>query len=155
MPVVTASLMPVGTGSVICAGDDPPTMPPAARRPGDDALRIPMIGGGQSGGTGERPPVARRTVERGSMDRDRRDEEPQDADWIFATDDPRSLPTERLPSRAEFDRYAAPLLAHRSTPAMPQGENETVDLSDIDPEDLAADAPPRRARGAAAPRPTA
>ncbi|MGY5764210.1 DUF7937 domain-containing protein [Brachybacterium sp. DNPG3] len=75
------------------------------------------------------------------MNRDRRDDGPQDADWIFATDDPRSLPTERLPSRAEFDRYAAPLLAHRTSPALPQGDNETVDLSDIDPEALAAGAP--------------
>lgn len=79
------------------------------------------------------------------MDRDRRDDEGQDADWIFAVDDPHSLPTDRLPDRAEFDRYATPLLARRAAgPAMPPGENETVDLSDLD---LAA-AEPDTATGA-------
>ena len=33
------------------------------------------------------------------MDRDPRSEEDQDADWIFAIDDPHSLPTDRLPGR--------------------------------------------------------
>jgi hypothetical protein len=54
------------------------------------------------------------------MDRDPREDETQDADWIFAIDDPHSLPTDRLPSREEFDRYAAPLLARRENgPALP------------------------------------
>ncbi|WP_114855171.1 hypothetical protein [Brachybacterium sp. YJGR34] len=66
------------------------------------------------------------------MDRDPRGDEHQDADWIFATDDPHSLPTDRLPDRAEFDRYAAPLLAARDRgPAMPRGQNDTVDLEDV------------------------
>ncbi|MEE1651495.1 hypothetical protein V1260_11950 [Brachybacterium sp. J144] len=47
------------------------------------------------------------------MDRQPGDADPQDADWIFASDDPRTLPTDRLPDRAEFDRYSAPLLAER------------------------------------------
>ncbi len=47
------------------------------------------------------------------MDRDPREDETQDADWIFAIDDPHSLPTDRLPGREEFDRYATPLLARR------------------------------------------
>lgn len=38
-----------------------------------------------------------------------------DSDWIFASDDPRTLPTEQLPDRAAFDRYAAPLLERRRT----------------------------------------
>ncbi|MGP5055907.1 DUF7937 domain-containing protein [Brachybacterium paraconglomeratum] len=54
------------------------------------------------------------------MDRDPRSEEDQDADWIFAIDDPHSLPTDRLPGREEFDRYAQPLLARRGQgPALP------------------------------------
>ena len=54
------------------------------------------------------------------MDRDPRSEEDQDADWIFAIDDPHSLPTDRLPGREEFDRYAQPLLARRGqSPALP------------------------------------
>src|SRR5690606_28396632 len=58
--------------------------------------------------------------ERRSMDRDPRSEEDQDADWIFAIDDPHSLPTDRLPGREEFDRYAQPLLARRGQgPALP------------------------------------
>ncbi|MCT2178607.1 hypothetical protein M3F63_13230 [Brachybacterium muris] len=36
-----------------------------------------------------------------------------DADWIFASDDPHTLPTEQLPDRAAFDRYAAPLLERK------------------------------------------
>lgn len=64
---------------------------------------------------------------RGGQDRD------QDDDWIFAIDDPHSLPTDRLPDRAAFDRYATPLLARRAaSPALPPGENETVDLSSLD-----------------------
>ena len=64
---------------------------------------------------------------RGGQDRD------QDDDWIFAIDDPHSLPTDRLPDRAAFDRYATPLLARRAAePALPPGENETVDLSSLD-----------------------
>ena len=47
------------------------------------------------------------------MDRDPREDETRDADWIFAIDDPHSLPTDRLPSREEFDRYSTPLLARR------------------------------------------
>ena len=71
------------------------------------------------------------------MNRDRGREERQDADWIFASDDPRTLPTDRLPGREEFDRYAAPLLARRAAePALPDAENETVDLSGIDPDAL-------------------
>ncbi|HEX7352209.1 hypothetical protein [Brachybacterium sp.] len=67
------------------------------------------------------------------MDRDRHDDGTPDADWIFAIDDPHSLPTDRLPDRAEFDRYATPLLARRGHgPALPPGENETVDLSALD-----------------------
>lgn len=74
------------------------------------------------------------------MDRDRGRDERQDADWIFASDDPRTLPTDRLPGREEFDRYAAPLLARRAAePALPGAEHETVDLSDIDPDALRAD----------------
>jgi len=54
------------------------------------------------------------------MDRDPREDETQDADWIFAIDDPHSLPTDRLPGREEFDRYATPLLARRGKgPALP------------------------------------
>lgn len=57
-----------------------------------------------------------------------------DEDWIFAVDDPSTLPTERLPDREEFDRYAAPLL--------PRSENETVDLSEVDVSaGVTADAP--------------
>lgn len=36
-----------------------------------------------------------------------------DADWIFASDDPHTLPTEQLPDRAAFDKYAAPLLERK------------------------------------------
>ncbi|MFQ6484330.1 hypothetical protein [Brachybacterium epidermidis] len=36
-----------------------------------------------------------------------------DSDWIFASDDPHTLPTEQLPDRAAFDRYAAPLLERK------------------------------------------
>ena len=54
------------------------------------------------------------------MERDPREDETQDADWIFAIDDPHSLPTDRLPSREEFDRYSTPLLARRGEePARP------------------------------------
>ncbi|MFC7375745.1 hypothetical protein ACFQS2_02695 [Brachybacterium sp. GCM10030267] len=71
------------------------------------------------------------------MSRNRRGEENQDADWIFASDDPGTLPTDRLPDRAEFDRYAAPLLAQRhGRQAQPPSEHETVDLSDLDAEQL-------------------
>ncbi|AXK44278.1 hypothetical protein [Brachybacterium saurashtrense] len=78
------------------------------------------------------------------MDRDRHADGTQDADWIFAVDDPHSLPTDRLPDRAEFDRYATPLLARRAGgPALPGAENETVDLSDLDLE--APGAPERSA----------
>lgn len=74
------------------------------------------------------------------MDRERHEDDPRGADWIFAASDPHDLPTDRLPDRAEFDRYATPLLARRSTgPAMPPGENETVDLSDLDLEGAGAD----------------
>lgn len=69
------------------------------------------------------------------MDRESRDGQhrDQDADWIFAIDDPHSLPTDRLPDRAAFDRYATPLLARRgASPSLPIGENETVDLSSLD-----------------------
>ncbi|MGO3210664.1 MAG: hypothetical protein ACTIJK_12805, partial [Brachybacterium sp.] len=69
------------------------------------------------------------------MDREPRDSQhrDQDADWIFAIDDPHSLPTDRLPDRAAFDRYATPLLARRgAAPTLPAGENETVDLSGLD-----------------------
>ena len=74
------------------------------------------------------------------MDRERHGEGTQDDDWIFAIDDPHSLPTDRLPDRAEFDRYATPLLARRAGgAAMPPGENETVDLSSLDLTDPGAD----------------
>lgn len=54
------------------------------------------------------------------MERDPRGDGNQDADWIFAIDDPHSLPTDRLPSREEFDRYATPLLARReAAPVLP------------------------------------
>ena len=71
---------------------------------------------------------------------------PDDADWIFASSDPRTLPTERLPSRAEFDRYAAPLLARGEEPALPPGEHETTDLAEIDAAALRAAGKPRRPR---------
>ena len=64
------------------------------------------------------------------MDRDRKRQKRQqrqerrDADWIFASDDPRTLPTDRLPDREEFDRYAAPLLARRAGQAALPGESE-------------------------------
>ncbi|MFI8776225.1 hypothetical protein ACIGH6_03935 [Brachybacterium paraconglomeratum] len=62
------------------------------------------------------------------MDRDPRSEEDQDADWIFAIDDPHSLPTDRLPGREEFDRYAQPLLARRGQgPALPDQERSGVE----------------------------
>lgn len=82
------------------------------------------------------------------MDKERRHGENQDSDWIFATDDPHTLPTERLPDRAEFDRYSAPLLARRRSAALPPGENETVDLSGLDPEQLPAGTEPDAATGA-------
>jgi hypothetical protein len=62
------------------------------------------------------------------MDRERREGESQDADWIFAVDDPHSLPTDRLPDRAEFDRYATPLLARRAAgAALPPAADGTVE----------------------------
>ena len=62
------------------------------------------------------------------MDRDPRSEEDQDADWIFAIDDPHSLPTDRLPGREEFDRYAQPLLARRGQgPALPDQDRPGVE----------------------------
>ncbi|MDN6400228.1 MAG: hypothetical protein L0K01_07210 [Brachybacterium sp.] len=81
------------------------------------------------------------------MDRERHEEDPRGADWIFAAGNPHDLPTDRLPDRAEFDRYATPLLARRGGgPAMPPGEHETVDLSSLD---LAAPgAEPAAANGA-------
>ncbi|GAA1487760.1 hypothetical protein [Brachybacterium sacelli] len=83
------------------------------------------------------------------MDRDRSSDENQDADWIFASDDPHTLPTERLPDRAEFDRYSAPLLARRrAEAALPPGEHETVDLSSLDPEQLRAGSEPDAVTGA-------
>lgn len=83
------------------------------------------------------------------MERDPREDDPQDADWIFAVDDPHNLPTDRLPDRAEFDRYATPLLARRhAEPTLPPGEQETVDLSDLDPDALRAGAAPRGTAGA-------
>ena len=83
------------------------------------------------------------------MDRDPREDRTQDDDWIFAVDDPHSLPTDRLPSRSEFDRYATPLLARREAEAtLPPGENETVDLSGLDPEQLRGGAEPSTATGA-------
>ena len=81
------------------------------------------------------------------MDRERHEDDPGGADWIFAAGDPHDLPTDRLPDRAEFDRYATPLLARRDAgPAMPPGENETVDLSSLDLEH--PDAEPDAATGA-------
>lgn len=83
------------------------------------------------------------------MDSDRRRDENQDADWIFATDDPQTLPTERLPDRAEFDRYAAPLLARRRAEAvLPPSEQMTTDLSDLDGEALRAGSEPEARTGA-------
>lgn len=60
------------------------------------------------------------------MDKDPRGDREQNADWIFAIDDPHSLPTDRLPDRAEFDRYATPLLARRD--AEPEMPTPGVDL---------------------------
>src|SRR5699024_58701 len=86
-------------------------------------------------------------LERRSMDRERHEDDRGGADWIFAAGDPHDLPTDRLPDRAEFDRYATPLLARRDAgPAMPPGENETVDLSSLDLEH--PDAEPDAATGA-------
>ncbi|MGO2360349.1 MAG: hypothetical protein ACTH6N_04380, partial [Brachybacterium tyrofermentans] len=83
------------------------------------------------------------------MDSDRRRDENQDADWIFATDDPQTLPTERLPDRAEFDRYAAPLLARRRAEAvLPPSEQMTTDLSDLDGDTLRAGSEPEARTGA-------
>ncbi|MGO3506837.1 MAG: hypothetical protein ACTINN_12110, partial [Brachybacterium tyrofermentans] len=83
------------------------------------------------------------------MDSDRRRDENQDADWIFATDDPQTLPTERLPDRAEFDRYAAPLLARRRAEAvLPPSEQMTTDLSDLDGDALRAGSEPEARTGA-------
>src|SRR5699024_6707549 len=73
-------------------------------------------------------------------DRERHEDEPDGADWIFAAGNPHDLPTDRLPDRAEFDRYATPLLARREAgAAMPPTENETVDLSALDLEHPDAD----------------
>ena len=82
------------------------------------------------------------------MDRDPREDETQDADWIFAIDDPHSLPTDRLPSREEFDRYAAPLLARRengpalppdtATGAIPAIEGDAAEAPDGGGEDVVA-----------------
>ncbi|MFC0675323.1 DUF7937 domain-containing protein [Brachybacterium hainanense] len=47
-----------------------------------------------------------------------------DSDWLFARADPRTLPTDRLPSREEFERYAAPLMARDTEPARPPGDPE-------------------------------
>lgn len=70
------------------------------------------------------------------MDGTRRDDGTQDADWIFAIDDPHSLPTDRLPDRAEFDRYATPLLARRrGGPTAPPRQDGTAardQRSDVD-----------------------
>src|SRR5699024_2830205 len=84
--------------------------------------------------------VGTHQLERRSMDRERHEDDRGGADWIFAAGDPHDLPTDRLPDRAEFDRYATPLLARRDAdPAMPPGENETVDLSSLDLEHPDAD----------------
>src|SRR5690606_20312608 len=57
--------------------------------------------------------------------------------------------TDRLPDRAAFDRYATPLLARRAaSPALPPGENETVDLSGIDLDQLDGAAEPDTSTGA-------
>ncbi|GAA1484123.1 MULTISPECIES: hypothetical protein [Brachybacterium] len=83
------------------------------------------------------------------MDRDRTRDENQDADWIFASDDPHTLPTERLPDRAEFDRYSAPLLARRrAEAARPPGRHETDDLSGLDPAQLRGGSEPDAVTGA-------
>src|SRR5699024_2808066 len=89
---------------------------------------------------GSERPVGTHQLERRSMDRERHEDDRGGADWIFAAGDPHDLPTDRLPDRAEFDRYATPLLARRDAyPAMPPGENETVDLSSLDLEHPDAD----------------
>ncbi|APX34151.1 hypothetical protein BH708_17185 [Brachybacterium sp. P6-10-X1] len=83
------------------------------------------------------------------MDRDRPRDENQDADWIFASDDPHTLPTERLPDRAEFDRYSAPLLARRrAEAARPPSEHGTVDHSGRDPEQRPVGSEPDAVTGA-------
>ncbi|MBB5832403.1 DUF7937 domain-containing protein [Brachybacterium aquaticum] len=65
------------------------------------------------------------------MDRDPREDENQDADWIFAFDDPHSLPTDRLPGREEFDRYATPLLARRAGgAALPRTEEAPAPVAE-------------------------
>src|SRR5699024_5196476 len=89
---------------------------------------------------GSERPVGAHQLERRSMDRERHEDDPGGADWIFAAGDPHDLPTDRLPDRAEVDRYATPPLARRHAgPAMPPGENETVDLSSLDLEHPDAD----------------
>src|SRR5699024_439406 len=48
-------------------------------------------------------------------------------------EDPRTLPTDRLPDREEFDRYSAPLLARRSAqPARPPGPDGNADAGEPD-----------------------
>src|SRR5699024_7733850 len=89
---------------------------------------------------GSERPAGTHQLEGRSMDRERHEDGPGAADWSFAAGDPHDLPTDRLPDRAEFDRYATPLLARRDAgPAMPPGENETVDLSSLDIEHPDAD----------------
>lgn len=67
----------------------------------------------------------------------------EDGDWIFARSDPGTLPTEKLPDRAEFDLYAAPLLARRERPVLPEPEEadgepepetEAAESEAVDPE---------------------
>lgn len=47
-----------------------------------------------------------------------------DSDWLFAPADPHTLPTDRLPGREEFERYAAPLVARETAPALPRPDGD-------------------------------
>lgn len=43
-----------------------------------------------------------------------------DSDWIFASADPGTVPTEQLPGRAEFDKYTSPLVPTGQIPVIPE-----------------------------------
>ncbi|WP_246955134.1 hypothetical protein [Brachybacterium sp. Marseille-Q7125] len=68
------------------------------------------------------------------MDSHPRPDRGRDADWIFAVDDPHSMPTETLPDPAEFESYASQLLARRGArPALPPAP-ETHQEQDAQPD---------------------
>lgn len=86
------------------------------------------------------------------MAKDRRGQGGQtgdDSDWLFAPADPHTLPTDRLPGREEFERYAAPLVARPSRPAMPRLD-DTGSLEPIT-EDAARPEPASYARSGRTP----